>query len=110
MTSAIRPPLIEQPRRQRVGRLGLRVARSRPPDHGTAGGVPERHGERHQSLQPRHRQLPLLSTTLPPYIEGNDFTTPFCCYGNNVDCDRCGAWGVFATAAKLPGPWHDAQG
>lgn len=48
---------------------------------------------------------PLLATTLPLYIEGNEFTTPFCCFGNDVDCDRCGAWGVFATAAKLPGPW-----
>ncbi len=52
---------------------------------------------------------PLLTTTLPLYIEGNDFTTPFCCYGNDVDCDRCGAWGVFATAAKLAGPWNDAK-
>ncbi len=50
---------------------------------------------------------PLLQTTLPLYIEGNEFTTPFCCYGNDVDCDRCGSWGVFATAAKLPGPWDD---
>ncbi len=52
---------------------------------------------------------PLLTTTLPLYIEGNDFTTPFCCYGNDVDCDRCGAWGVFATAAKLAGPWNDVK-
>jgi sulfatase maturation enzyme AslB (radical SAM superfamily) len=48
---------------------------------------------------------PLMKTTLPLYIEGNDFTTPYCCYGNDVDCDRCGSWGVFSTAAKLPGPW-----
>ncbi|MFQ5417173.1 MAG: radical SAM protein [Myxococcota bacterium] len=48
---------------------------------------------------------PMLKTTLPLYVEGNEFTTPFCCYGNDVDCDRCGAWGVFATAAKIPGPW-----
>jgi MoaA/NifB/PqqE/SkfB family radical SAM enzyme len=48
---------------------------------------------------------PLLQTTLPLYLEGDEFTTPFCCYGNDVDCDRCGSWGVFATAAKLPGPW-----
>ncbi len=52
---------------------------------------------------------PLLQTTLPLYIEGDDFTTPFCCYGNDVDCDRCGAWGVFATAAKLPGPWDSPE-
>ena len=48
---------------------------------------------------------PMLRTTMPLYIEGDAFTTPFCCYGNDVDCDRCGSWGVFATAAKLPGPW-----
>lgn len=47
----------------------------------------------------------LLKTTLPLYIEGDHFTTPFCCYGNDVDCDRCGAWAVFASAAKTPGPW-----
>ena len=49
---------------------------------------------------------PMQQTTLPLYIEGDHFTTPFCCYGNDVDCDRCGSWGVFATAAKLPGPWN----
>ncbi len=47
---------------------------------------------------------PLLMTTLPLYLEGDHFTTPFCCYGNDVDCDRCGSWGVFATAAKF---WPD---
>ena len=49
---------------------------------------------------------PMQQTTLPLYIDGDSFTTPFCCYGNDVDCDRCGSWGVFATAAKLPGPWN----
>jgi len=49
---------------------------------------------------------PMQQTMLPLYIEGDHFTTPFCCYGNDVDCDRCGSWGVFATAAKLPGPWN----
>jgi MoaA/NifB/PqqE/SkfB family radical SAM enzyme len=48
---------------------------------------------------------PLLDTTLPLYLEGDHFSTPFCCYGNDVDCDRCGGWGVFASAAKHPGPW-----
>jgi hypothetical protein len=47
----------------------------------------------------------LLKTTLPLYLEGNRFVTPFCCYGNDVDCNRCGAWRLFATAAKTPGPW-----
>jgi MoaA/NifB/PqqE/SkfB family radical SAM enzyme len=48
---------------------------------------------------------PMTQTMLPLYIEGDHFTTPFCCYGNDVDCDRCGAWGVFAAAAKISGPW-----
>ncbi len=48
---------------------------------------------------------PMQQFTMPLYIEGDSFTTPFCCYGNDVDCDRCGSWGVFATAAKIPGPW-----
>lgn len=48
---------------------------------------------------------PMLSIMLPLYLEGDHFTTPFCCYGNDVDCDRCGAWAVFASAAKIPGPW-----
>jgi len=48
---------------------------------------------------------PMMQTMLPLYIEGDHFTTPFCCYGNDVDCDRCGAWGVFAAAAKMSGPW-----
>jgi MoaA/NifB/PqqE/SkfB family radical SAM enzyme len=52
---------------------------------------------------------PMMKSMLPLYIEGNDFTTPFCCYGNDVDCDRCGSWGVFATAAKMPGPWDSVK-
>ena len=37
---------------------------------------------------------------LPLYLEGDHFTTPFCCYGNDVDCERCGAWAVFDLAAR----------
>jgi len=51
---------------------------------------------------------PALRTVLPLYVEDGKFTNPKCCYGNNADCDRCGAWVVFAHAAKLPGPW-DAE-
>lgn len=36
---------------------------------------------------------------LPLYLDGDRFTTPFCCYGNDVDCSRCGAWVVFEMAA-----------
>jgi MoaA/NifB/PqqE/SkfB family radical SAM enzyme len=52
---------------------------------------------------------PMQKIMLPLYIEGDHFTTPFCCYGNDVDCDRCGSWGVFATAAKMPGPWDSRE-
>lgn len=48
---------------------------------------------------------PMQRVMLPLYIEGDHFTTPFCCYGNDVDCDRCGSWGVFSLAARTPGPW-----
>jgi MoaA/NifB/PqqE/SkfB family radical SAM enzyme len=48
---------------------------------------------------------PARDQILPLYMDGDRFTTPFCCYGNDVDCDRCGAWIVFHLAAKLdPGP------
>ncbi len=30
-----------------------------------------------------------------------NLTTPFCCYGNDVDCGRCGAWVVFQLAAQF---------
>ncbi len=52
---------------------------------------------------------PLLETTLPLYMDGKRFTTPFCCYGSDVDCSRCGAWGVFAVAAKVPGLWRSVD-
>ncbi|MBW2275366.1 MAG: radical SAM protein [Deltaproteobacteria bacterium] len=39
---------------------------------------------------------------LPLYLEGDHFTTPFCCYGNDADCLRCGAWIVFQLASGLP--------
>lgn len=44
---------------------------------------------------------PAHDLILPLYLEGDHFTTPFCCYGNDVDCDRCGAWVVFYMAARL---------
>ncbi len=51
---------------------------------------------------------PALRTVMPLYLEGGSLVSPFCCHGNNVDCDRCGAWVVFAHAAKIPGPWDAA--
>ena len=38
---------------------------------------------------------------LPLYLEGDEFVTPYCCYGDDVDCDLCGAWVVFYIAARL---------
>ena len=43
---------------------------------------------------------PTRNTLLPLWLEGDHFTTPFCCYGNDVDCSRCGAWVVFEFAAR----------
>jgi sulfatase maturation enzyme AslB (radical SAM superfamily) len=44
---------------------------------------------------------PSKDLVLPLYLEGDNFVTPFCCYGNDVDCDLCGAWVVFYLAARL---------
>ena len=44
---------------------------------------------------------PAKSYVLPLYLKGGEFVTPYCCYGNDVDCDLCGAWVVFYIAAKL---------
>lgn len=38
---------------------------------------------------------------LPLWLDGDRFTTPYCCYGNDVDCSRCGAWVVFDLAAQF---------
>jgi len=41
----------------------------------------------------------MMRNTLPLYMgEGGQFERPFCCYGNDVDCTRCGAYSVFNTA------------
>ncbi|RJP23890.1 MAG: radical SAM protein [Candidatus Abyssobacteria bacterium SURF_5] len=37
---------------------------------------------------------------LPLWLEGDKFINPFCCYGNDVDCELCGAWVVFHLAAR----------
>jgi MoaA/NifB/PqqE/SkfB family radical SAM enzyme len=43
---------------------------------------------------------PSAKNLFPFYLEGKELVTPFCCYGNDVDCDRCGAWVVFDLAAR----------
>ena len=61
----------------------------------------------------------LQETLLPLYMgEGGKFVQPDCCYGNDADCDRCGAWAVFHVAAAsgqlsdsaalTPGEWFEA--
>jgi len=41
----------------------------------------------------------LMRRMLPLYMgEGGNFEKTFCCYGNNVDCTRCGAYAVFNSA------------
>ncbi|MFZ5563351.1 MAG: radical SAM protein [Thermodesulfobacteriota bacterium] len=44
---------------------------------------------------------PAKQFVLPLYLEGDHFVRPFCCYGNDADCDLCGAWVVFYLADKL---------
>ena len=44
---------------------------------------------------------PSKKFVLPLYLEGDECTVPYCCYGNDVDCDLCGAWVVFHLAARL---------
>ena len=46
-------------------------------------------------------RCPSKEQVLPLYQEGKEFVVPYCCYGNDVDCDLCGAWVVFHIAAKL---------
>lgn len=45
-------------------------------------------------------RCPTQEWLLPLWLEDDHFTTPFCCYGNDVDCNRCGAWVVFEFAAR----------
>jgi len=44
---------------------------------------------------------PSKKHVLPLYLEGDEFVTPYCCYGNDVNCDLCRAWVVFWLAAKI---------
>ena len=46
-----------------------------------------------------HGEACLLRRLLPLYVgDGGRFERTFCCYGNDVDCSRCGAYGVFNAA------------
>ncbi len=46
-------------------------------------------------------KCPARQYVLPLYLEGDHFVSPYCCYGNDADCDLCGAWVVFYLADKL---------
>jgi len=50
----------------------------------------------------------LVRRMLPLYMgEGGNFERTFCCYGNDVDCTRCGAYAVFNSAYHLiEGDWE----
>ncbi|MDP6404642.1 MAG: radical SAM protein [Alphaproteobacteria bacterium] len=44
----------------------------------------------------RGENCPLVGQTLTLYMgEGGNFEQTFCCYGNNVDCTRCGSYLLF---------------
>ena len=44
----------------------------------------------------------LLRNVLPLYMgDEGSFERTFCCYGNDVDCERCGAYMVFNQAHHL---------
>lgn len=38
---------------------------------------------------------------VPMYLGEDGFEQPFCCYGNDVNCDLCGAWGNFHITALM---------
>jgi MoaA/NifB/PqqE/SkfB family radical SAM enzyme len=54
-----------------------------------------------KNCKPVTDHCPSKQYVLPLYLDGEEFTTPFCCYGNDVDCDLCGAWVVFYLASLL---------
>jgi len=42
-----------------------------------------------------------LKAVLPLYVgDGGVFERTFCCYGNDVDCERCGSYAVFNAARR----------
>jgi MoaA/NifB/PqqE/SkfB family radical SAM enzyme len=52
-----------------------------------------------------HGEHCILHRMLPLYMgDGGNFERTFCCYGNDVDCTRCGAYGVFNSA------YHEMKG
>lgn len=44
---------------------------------------------------------PMKKYLLPLYLGDKGFEIPFCCHGNDVNCDMCGSFGVFHMAAVM---------
>ena len=44
---------------------------------------------------------PMKKYLLPLYLGDEGFEIPFCCHGNDVDCDLCGSFGVFHLGALI---------
>jgi hypothetical protein len=44
---------------------------------------------------------PVKNFMVPMYLGNDGFEQPFCCYGNDVNCDLCGAWAAFHLAALI---------
>jgi len=47
------------------------------------------------------KNCPLKKYLLPLYLGDDGFEIPFCCHGNDVDCDMCGSFGVFHMGAMM---------
>ncbi|MFX1337276.1 MAG: radical SAM protein [Promethearchaeota archaeon] len=44
---------------------------------------------------------PLKKYLLPLYLGNHGFEIPFCCHGNDVNCNLCGSFGVFHMAGMI---------
>jgi hypothetical protein len=70
-----------------------------------AGALEMMLSDRAKEFTGEHGEPCLMRRMLPLYLgEGGNFERTFCCYGNNVDCTRCGAYAVFNAA------YHAARG
>ncbi len=55
--------------------------------------------DRAREFTGEHGERCALKRMLPLYVgDGGQFERTFCCYGNDVDCSRCGAYAVFNAA------------
>jgi len=54
-----------------------------------------------QNALPVTNNCPLKKYLLPLYLGDKGFEIPFCCHGNDVNCDLCGSFGVFHLAALI---------